>query len=61
MHQHNEQVRSSDVTLVDFRNVSVIQYVNGASLFAVKAREDKYRRSEFSLGNSASDLGLYLH
>ena len=26
----------SDVTLVDFRNVSVIQYVNGASLFAVK-------------------------
>ncbi|KAK4036881.1 hypothetical protein OUZ56_028919 [Daphnia magna] len=24
-----------------------------------RAREDKYRRSEFSLGNSASDLGLY--
>ncbi|KAK4015231.1 hypothetical protein OUZ56_030216 [Daphnia magna] len=23
-----------------------------------RAREDKYRRSEFSLGNSASDLGL---
>ncbi|KAK4006696.1 hypothetical protein OUZ56_011854 [Daphnia magna] len=23
------------------------------------AREDKYRRSEFSLGNSASDLGLF--
>ncbi|KAK4019101.1 hypothetical protein OUZ56_001131 [Daphnia magna] len=24
----------------------------------LRAREDKYRRSEFSLGNSASDLGL---
>ncbi|KAK4027070.1 hypothetical protein OUZ56_016089 [Daphnia magna] len=25
----------------------------------LRAREDKYRRSEFSLGNSASDLGLW--